>query len=158
MTAAEFLARFQRVRKNHDGDWHVPCQSHDDSVSRPEKFSLHITEKSDRLLVYCMAGCSHEAVMRSLGLTDAQLFFEVPGTNGRAIIGSSAPAQRATLAAFAAKKHLEVADLEAAGWRDSPSGIAIPYLNRDGSPSRMRYRSILEPGQGFKWDTQKDIP
>lgn len=153
MTAAELLARFPASRKNKPGDWHVPCPAHDDNVQRPEKFSLHITETIDRLLVTCLAGCSRERVLGALGLKDADLFF---ATNGSRPISTTTTAPRPTLATFAAKKHLDPALLVDAGWQENASGLLIPYRERDGSTWRMRIRRSLDAGQGFTWDSQKD--
>src|SRR5262245_42843680 len=154
MTARDFLARFSRVRQNHKGDWHVPCPAHDDSTSDPAKFSLHITETVDRILLNCFAGCERGRVLTLLELRDADLFLTpIEPAPPPPLIGV-----RPTLASFAAKKSLEPVDLEAAGWEEIPTGLAIPYRHRDGSPARVRYRTSLEPGQGFKWDNQKNVP
>jgi len=151
VTAAELLARFPRVKRNSAHDWHVPCCGHEDDTQDPGKFSLHVTETADRLLLHCLAGCPHARILAVLHLTDADLFpvLTHPRPIGRA---------RPTLAAFAAIKHLDRAHLAACGWTETADGLAIPYRQRDGTPWRMRYRTSLDPGQGFRWDAQKDIP
>lgn len=168
MRTEDFLALFPRRKQNGPGDFHVPCPGHDDNAKNPEKFSLHVTETPERILLKCFAGCSVDAILRALDLPASALF-----TNGTAPPGPprarpprSAPAAPvhdthepdeapATLAAFAARKALPVALLEAEGWRDGPHGLLIPYRRRDGSPFRMRERRSLQPGSGFRWDGQR---
>jgi hypothetical protein len=155
MTAGEFLSRFGRIRQNGPGDYHVPCAGHDDDARDPAKFSLHVTIAHDRILVHCFAGCPRERVLAALRLTDADLFLHksepAPSTaTGREPVP--------TLSAFAALKKIARARLEEEGWRDGPGGITIPYRRRDGSTWRLRYRTSLKPGAGFRWDAQKDRP
>ena len=173
MVAVEFLRYFPRRKQNGPADWHVPCPGHDDHAHNPDKFSLHITSADDRLLLHCFAGCETASILAALGATAADLFLRdahglAPTPVGRsrdtrtgprpvfAPEPTSAPEGPATLAAFAALKKLPVDLLTAEGWRDTAKGIAIPYLQRDGSAWRVRGRTSLEPGAGFRWDGQKD--
>ena len=154
MTAAEFLARFPRVRQNHPGDWHVPCPAHDDNAQDPQKFSLHVSLNAagDRLLIRCFAGCDEAVVLARLALTIRDLFLV---DNGYAGAPPPTPAPTPTLRAFAEKKRLDVSLLLACEWSETPEGLRIPYKDRDGSTWRIRYRTSLEAGQGFLWDGQK---
>lgn len=55
--------------KGHDGKFTARCPAHDDRVS-----SLSITEKDDKILVKCHAGCAIEDILKPLELTLADLF------------------------------------------------------------------------------------
>jgi hypothetical protein len=167
MHTNEFLNHFTRHKKNSPADWHVQCPGHDDGAN-PDKFSLHVTAKDDRLLICCMAGCETAAVPGALGLKEADLFYDhAPAPAGRTRVAEQparepeptvAPEPIATLEAFAALKRIPIELLAAEGWLDTRKGIAIPYRQRDGSPWRVRGRTSLRPGAGFVWDGQKERP
>jgi len=152
---AAFLAHFPQRRQNSPTDWHVPCPAHDDNAQDPAKFSLHITVEGDHILLHCFAGCLRPDILARKQLTDADLFIGNNG-HGRPPAGPLEPTP--TLAAFAQLKRIPQAALEAEGWRNHDDGLAIPYPTRDGSTWRMRYRTSLRPGAGFKWDGQKARP
>lgn len=46
-----------------DGSWMIQCPAHHD-----EKPSLHVTQKGDRVLVHCFAGCSYPEIMKAFGI------------------------------------------------------------------------------------------
>ena len=70
MTAADrLLPRLDAVRQRGAGQWTARCPAHEDRSP-----SLSITEKEDRLLVCCHAGCGAADVMSAVGLTAADLF------------------------------------------------------------------------------------
>lgn len=74
MTLEDFLSRLDGVRRSAGG--HVArCPAHEDSTP-----SLSITRKSNRILVYCFAGCRAEEVCQSMGLTLSDLFEDDEGT------------------------------------------------------------------------------
>ena len=62
MSLAELLDALQGVRKSGDG-WIALCPAHEDNHP-----SLSITEKDDKLLVYCHAGCPFERILLATGL------------------------------------------------------------------------------------------
>jgi len=68
MTARELLDRLQGVRQSGNG-WIARCSAHDD-----RKASLSIREQNGRILLFCHAGCSTEAVIAALGLEMRDLF------------------------------------------------------------------------------------
>jgi hypothetical protein len=158
MTLDDFLARFPSRRKNSAHDWHVPCPAHADDTHNPEKFSLHVTLEGDKILVHCFAGCTKDQVVAALELTSADLFTTNNGYGHAQPDPPRSPDVKPTLALFAQLKRIKPSTLEAFGWRNHDDGIAIPYPTRDGSLWRMRYRTSMRPGAGFKWDGQKDRP
>ena len=69
MNLAEILTRFPGAKKSGDG-WTAKCPAHDDGTA-----SLSISEGAGgRILIYCHAGCTPEAVCAKLNLTLADLF------------------------------------------------------------------------------------
>lgn len=158
MTLDDFLGRFPGRRKNSAHDWHVPCPAHADDTRHPEKFSLHVTLKGDKIMVHCFAGCRTDQILAALELGPADLFTTSNGHGHAQPPPAHAPETTPTLALFATRKRIPQAVLETEGWRNHDDGLAIPYRTRDGSLWRMRYRTSLRPGAGFKWDGQKDRP
>lgn len=156
MTFEDFVGLFPRRKKNSPTDYHVPCPSHDDDVRDPGKYSLHISLKGGRILLKCFAGCDNERILDALSLPAAALFINGHGHELARV--RQAPEVTPTLALFAQLKRIPQGKLEAEGWRNHDDGIAIPYPTRDGSTWRMRYRTSLRAGAGFKWDGQKDRP
>ncbi len=70
MTAEALLSRLRSVRPRGEGRWSACCPAHEDPSP-----SLSLREAEDeRLLVYCFAGCSVEAICAALGLRVADLF------------------------------------------------------------------------------------
>ncbi|MBF0548244.1 MAG: AAA family ATPase [Candidatus Riflebacteria bacterium] len=70
MTLDLFLSHFSHVKKNSNG-WQVCCPAHEDT-----KASLSITIKGNKILLYCHAGCSNEAILEAIGLKLKDLFLE----------------------------------------------------------------------------------
>ena len=152
------LEHFPHRRQNSPTDWHASCPGHADSTTNPEKYSLHITVAGDKILLHCFAGCSQDRVLEAAQLTAAALFLSQSG-NGHPQADPVGPRDvKPTLALFAQLKRIPQGTLEALGWRNHDDGLAIPYPTRDGSLWRMRYRTSMRPGAGFKWDGQKDRP
>lgn len=158
MTFDEILERFPHRRKNSPTDWHASCLGHADSTTNPERYSLHITLSGDKILLHCFAGCSQDQILEAAQLTAADLFKTSNGHGHAEPDPPRSPEVTPTLALFSALKRIPQGTLEALGWRNHDDGIAIPYPTRDGSTWRMRYRTSLRPGAGFKWDGQKDRP
>src|SRR6266403_133055 len=70
MTAREFAKLVKQARVRSDGKWwDGRCAAHQD-----ERASLSFTDGDRGLVVSCHAGCTVDAIARSLGLTVAQLF------------------------------------------------------------------------------------
>jgi|SRR5215813_4395068 len=65
--AADIAHRCQHARQTKDG-WQACCPAHDDSTP-----SLSITVSSERVLLYCHARCSVNAIVGALGMTIADL-------------------------------------------------------------------------------------
>ena len=159
MTLDDFLALFPKRKGNTATDWHVPCPAHADNVQNAEKFSLHVTLEGGKILVHCFAGCTKDQVLAALALPSSALFVTAGNGHGSAPADPPrSPEVKPTLSLFAQLKRIPVGVLEAEGWRNHDDGIAIPYPTRDGSTWRMRYRTSLRPGAGFKWDGQKERP
>lgn len=77
MTRFEFVTAALEAHgcgPGRNGTW--PCPGHDDSTP-----SLSVTDKGDRVLIHCHAGCAPEAVLAPLGLTLADLHDRGPETN-----------------------------------------------------------------------------
>ncbi|HPD07469.1 MAG TPA: AAA family ATPase [Candidatus Bipolaricaulis sp.] len=64
MNARDVLGALQDVRGGN-GQWTARCPAHEDHHP-----SLSITESQGKLLLYCHAGCSYEAIRRALGLSE----------------------------------------------------------------------------------------
>jgi hypothetical protein len=89
------------------------CPAHADKTP-----SLSITEKPDRILIYCHAGCTLDAICGALGIEARELFFK---SNGNP---ASAPAPRAK-SGFDWQRCLEAFTSDTAGqlaqWRGVPA-------------------------------------
>ncbi len=66
---SEVLQRFEGVRCQGGNQFKALCPAHDDHNP-----SLSIRVESDRLFLYCFAGCTIEDVTESIGLTLADLY------------------------------------------------------------------------------------
>ncbi len=62
------LSRFDRVKKTSRGIM-ARCPAHDDKSP-----SLSITEKDDKVLVHCFAGCTPDEILSAVGLEFRDLF------------------------------------------------------------------------------------
>lgn len=71
MIVENILSRLDRVRQAGSGQWTARCPAHDDTNS-----SLSIAEQSDRVLLWCHAGCASVDVVKAMDLTWADLFSE----------------------------------------------------------------------------------
>ncbi len=80
MTAEELLSRLDGVRARGGGRWTARCPAHADRVP-----SLSIAEGERGILIHCFAACRKEDVVAALGLTLADLFYDVtPDPRARA--------------------------------------------------------------------------
>jgi len=64
----QILACLHGVKRAGNG-WEARCPAHEDREP-----SLSVTQVEDRVLVYCHAGCSYDAVLKALGLKKSDLF------------------------------------------------------------------------------------
>jgi hypothetical protein len=62
------LTRLQKVRKS-GAEWQALCPAHNDKHP-----SLSVTPGDGKILLYCHAGCTLEAIIAALGLEAHQLF------------------------------------------------------------------------------------
>jgi hypothetical protein len=78
MTGAEFIARLgpmAKPRKTTDG-WECCCPAHED-----KRASLSVSQKGDRVLVHCHAGCTPEEICAAVEIRLADLFAGKPPRN-----------------------------------------------------------------------------
>jgi len=71
----ELLRRLTGVRQVAQHQWRALCPAHED-----RKPSLSIKRDENRILLYCHAGCSTEAIVAALDLEMKDLFLEPPRT------------------------------------------------------------------------------
>ena len=73
----QFLDALQRATghapKKTGSGWEAHCPAHDDRHP-----SLSVTEKSDKLLMHCRAGCETKDIVEALNLQMSDLFFDDP--------------------------------------------------------------------------------
>ena len=79
MELDDFLSQLNKVKKSGKG-YIALCPAHDD-----KKHSLSITADKEKILVKCFTGCSTEDIMKSLGLTMADLFVQVKRAGPRVV-------------------------------------------------------------------------
>ena len=73
MTVQAILDRLQGVRRNGAG-WSAKCPAHEDRIP-----SLSIDERDGKILLYCHAGCTVEAISTALGIDMRELFLDAGG-------------------------------------------------------------------------------
>lgn len=151
MDIQEFLGRLRDVSPEGAG-WKARCPAHDDRRNP----SLRVDVGTDgRVLLYCHAGCSFEAILAALGLRPADLRPDNASHPSRppALAGDDAarPVERTaapvTVAALAQAKGLPEAFLRENGLRDSREGVRIWY----GPDARERVRTALRARDGSRW-------
>ncbi len=69
--------------KKNGSQWMALCPAHEDRNP-----SLSLTKKNGKILLYCHAGCSPEAVCEALGLDIADLFAESSNDSGPRIVAT----------------------------------------------------------------------
>lgn len=65
----EIIKKFNNAKQINENSYMVQCSAHVD-----DKASLTITEKDNKILMHCHAGCSLESILSSVGLTEKDLF------------------------------------------------------------------------------------
>lgn len=73
MKLNDILSKFETVRRISNNSYQCHCPAHADS-----KASLTITEKDDKILLYCHAGCSIQEILKSIQLSEKDLFNNIP--------------------------------------------------------------------------------
>ena len=68
----EVLFHFKGVKKVGNG-YMACCPAHDD---HEPSLSIRLSDDGDKVLLHCFAGCEDEAILKSVGLTYADLFAE----------------------------------------------------------------------------------
>jgi DNA-binding transcriptional ArsR family regulator len=136
LTLQDILPHLQRVRRLSDGSYLASCPVPSHGKGRGDlNPSLSLREENGRLLWYCHAGCSQEAVgceLERLACRSAQ-------RTGR----------RLNLDAYARAKGLDAAKLRQWGLTDRQGGgIEIPYKDRNGNLVGEKYR---DAGRRFRW-------
>lgn len=63
MRAQDILHQLRKVKSGGNGQWTALCPAHSD-----DRHSLSITEKEGRVLLFCHAGCSYEAIRDAAGI------------------------------------------------------------------------------------------
>jgi hypothetical protein len=85
----DFLSRFENVRKNGDG-YTAKCPSHTD-----KKNSLSLKAETDKIVLFCHAGCSVNDICASLGIGLKDLFL-----SANKVVRSEANAQKRIVAVY----------------------------------------------------------
>ena len=82
MSIDGFLSHFKNVRKTTNG-WQACCPAHED-----KKASLSISVKEDKILLYCHAGCTHEAILDATNLKQKDLFLDSKPSGSKPVISA----------------------------------------------------------------------
>ncbi len=144
MPVDRILEQLERVKRSGSG-WQARCPAHADRHG-----SLSVGEGDDgRVLVYCHAGCTVEAVVGALGLEMGDLF---PEGEGRGPYPRRTPATAqhlpgCTLADYADAKGLPQDFLLTLGLTDftymKRPAVRMPYLDVSGNEITVRFRVAL---------------
>ena len=148
--------RKMRVRATKDGKQVMArCPFHDD-----DEPSLSLTERKDKLLTHCfVCGNVYDRLLELAGIKSATARPIAP-RNGRTGQRSTPPYRPVRLAELAEDKQLDAEKFRAWHAHEIPaghapeapySGIAIPYLTREGDLHTIQYRLALEGNNRFKW-------
>jgi hypothetical protein len=152
LTLQDILPHLQRVSRLSDGSYLASCPVPSHGKERGDlNPSLSLREENGRLLWYCHAGCSQDAVGEALerlaGVQPATARPIAPRRNRQQ--PATAQAQPLTLAEYARAKGLDAAKLRQWGLTDlQGGGIEIPYKDRNGNLVGEKYR---DAGRRFRW-------
>ncbi len=137
-------------RRNGTRKHSLHCPAHADKTP-----SLSLTERDGKLLFYCFAGCTQDAVIRALkqkGLIRADSH---PSVKGVTVLRESQGTAGLTLQALADAKRLPVAELASYGLSDCKHGgapaVKIPYVDAQGNVVAVRFRRSLTVEPRFVW-------
>lgn len=70
MTVQEILHKLRDPVADRKGGYWAFCPCHPDGAKHNRR-SLHITEKDNKVLIHCFAGCSYESIAAALGIKSA---------------------------------------------------------------------------------------
>ncbi len=70
MTINEFITHFNGVKQTGSNQYTALCPAHAD---KNPSLSIGYSDKSNRILLHCYAGCSTDEILKSVGLTKADL-------------------------------------------------------------------------------------
>lgn len=126
------LSRLKTVKATGSSKWVARCPCHED-----EHASLSLSVDSDKILLYCHAGCATEDIVRSLGLKMSDLFFDKPKQKRTGI----------TLAQLARCKGFDTSTLKDFGlsqitFSGAPA-VRMPYHNEKGDEITVNLRIAL---------------
>jgi hypothetical protein len=128
------------------GGYIVCCSAHND---RNPSLMVWEDQSDSHVGLMCFAGCSRQAIVESIGLTEADLYI-----NGKA----SQPAGGIELFDLAADKLIHPGMLANLGVTDAHTftgkrAVHIPYYTMDGKPyERYRIRTALTAVDGSAWN------
>lgn len=69
MKLNEIIGKFEGAKKLKYNSFQCKCPAHKD-----DRASLTITEKGDKILMYCHASCNIKDILRKVNLTQRDLF------------------------------------------------------------------------------------
>lgn len=69
MKLEEIVAKFAGIKKTGSKSYMVKCPCHED-----KKASLAISEKDNKILMYCFAECNYENILKEIGLNKKDMF------------------------------------------------------------------------------------
>jgi hypothetical protein len=174
MNTTEILNKFKNVKKTGNDQWQASCPAHNDRNP-----SLTITEKPDKTLLHCHAGCTPEAIVKSIGIKKRDLF-----TNNSYISSKSVQHRNTTLAdepdrseqdfnlhkgcpisEYAyyigiPEKYLKKYMLRASKRKHNGETIDttdMDYLDTNKKQIATRYRVSLTGGDRFRWKKGSEI-
>lgn len=150
MNSQRIVSQLQNVKHCGDGAT-ARCPAHDDQLN-----SLKIDETSDRILLYCHAGCSIERICEAMGIGVRDLFLN--SSNGRTHnVNGGAPRPGLTLAELAEAKGFTIDFLTQCGVGEEKNAVLFRYLTMSGQrAARQRLRTSLKAG--FLWTKGEGHP
>jgi hypothetical protein len=129
VTIEEFLAHLEGVQR-HGEQWEGRCPAHDD-----EHASLSVTLGRKGIVLRCHAGCDSEAVVRAVGLSMSDLFYE-SATNGSYPAGTEAAAR---VTAATRRKPESLGAIEAVfDYHDAEGVLLFQVVRFEGKEFRQR--------------------
>jgi KaiC/GvpD/RAD55 family RecA-like ATPase/biotin operon repressor len=138
-----------------EGDrYKARCPAHTDSTP-----SLSVRLGDRGVLLRCFAGCTHEDVVRALGMRTEELFFNYdPEHRTERPVEQADPTHELglTLAALCEYKGLDPELCDRLGVRDAMvvgrRVVTFAYPLRDGTSARLRIRATLTGQKRFRWE------
>lgn len=69
MDTRPILDKLDKVKPSGNGAWMACCPAHEDRNP-----SMRVTDKGDRILLHCYAGCDPQLILAAIGMTYSDLF------------------------------------------------------------------------------------